>query len=162
VTFSNAGNSFSGNGLGLTAAGLVRTTVLNVDCTAPLPSYSTAYTKVANIGTFNKLLAASTIEVTFNGRTYVNGMNMGASGARFELRVDDTATSNGRARAIYRSTETGTRIGVQTSITGVFNVPTTGIHTVSMWIQGVGSGGNGAQLDVECFQTDHVVIKEFK
>ena len=164
VVFNNAGNSFSGNGSGLTGTGLAQTTVLNVNCSGSGVSYSTAFTKVADIGIFNKLQPNSTIELTFGGRTYVVGMSFGSPGAIFELRVDGTATTNGRARASYRSSETATGAGVQTSITGIFTGLAAGAHAVSMWVQAVGAGasGTGAQLDPGCFSTDYVVVKEFK
>jgi hypothetical protein len=165
LAFNNAGNRFIGDGSGLTSAGLVRTTVLNVNnCSGSSVSYSTAYTKVADIGTFTKLLANSTIEITFNGRIYVSAMSFGSSGAIFELRVDGTTTSNGRARASYRYSEAGNTAGVQTSITGIFTGLAAATHTVSMWIQasGAGASGTGAQLDPGCWSTDHVVVKELK
>jgi hypothetical protein len=166
VVFNNPSNSFTGSGAGLTGAGLVRTTVLDVNCPASGVSYSGTFTKVADIGTFTKLLANSTIEVTFDGRTYVSVVSFGSAGAIFELRVDNTATSNGRARASYRYSEAGngSLIGVQTSITGIFTGLAATTHTVSMWIQAkeAGGSGTGAQLDPGCFSTDHVVVKELK
>jgi len=164
VAFNNASNSFSGDALGLTRAGLVRTTVLNVNCSGSGVSYSIAFTKVADIGIFTKLLANSTIEVTFDGRIYVTAMSFGSPGAIFELRVDGAATSNGRARASFRYSETGNGAGVQTSITGIFTGLAASGHTVSMWVQAVGAGasGTGAQLDPGCWSTDHVVVKELK
>ena len=164
VVFNNAANSFSGDGSGLTAAGLARATVLNVNCSGNGVSYSTSFTKVADIGIFTKLLANSTIEVTFDGRIYVTTMSFGSPGAIFELRVDGAATSNGRARASFRSSETGNGAGVQTSVTGIFTGLTASAHTVSMWVQAVGAGasGTGAQLDPGCFSTDHIVVKELK
>ena len=132
-------NAFSGNGTGLTLAGLVRTTVLDVDC-ASIAAYGTTFTKVANIASFTKALAGSTIEVTFNGRLYVEAMAAGATGARFELRVDDAATTNGRARASLRKAEVGGG-GIPTSITGIFTGLGAGVHTVSMWIEGGFGGG---------------------
>jgi len=164
VTFNNTANAFSGDGAGLTSAGLARTTVLNVNCSGSGVSYSTAYTKVADIGAFTKLLPNSTIEVTFNGRTYVSGISFGSPGAIFELRVDNAATSNGRARASYRYSEASNTAGVQTSIAGIFTGLGVGNHTVSMWVQAAGAGasGAGAQLDPGCWGTDHVVVKELK
>ena len=164
VTFNNAANSFTGNGSGLINAGLVRTTVLNVNCPGSGVSYAAAYTKVADIGTFTKSLANSTIEVTFNGRTYVSAVSFGSAGAIFELRIDNAATSNGRARASYRYSEGGNTAGVQTSITGIFTGLAATTHTVSMWIQAkeAGGSGTGAQLDPGCWSTDHVVVKELK
>jgi len=134
-------------------------TVLNVNCSGSGVSYSATFTKVADIGTFTKQVANSTLELTFNGRTYAT-FSFGVPGAIFELRVDNAATSNGRARASYR--ENG--VDVQTSITGIFTGLAAGNHTVSMWVQGVGVGGGGAgaQLDRGCWNTDHVVVKELK
>jgi hypothetical protein len=166
VVFNNAGNSFSGNGSGLTNASLVKTTVLEVNCSGSGVSYSGTYTKVADIGIFTKQLANSTIEATFNGRTYVYTVGLGSAGAIFELRVDNAATSNGRARASYKYSEAGNGnlIGVQTSITGVFTGLGAGAHTVSMWVQAkeASGSGTGAQLDPGCWLTDYVVVKELK
>jgi hypothetical protein len=164
VIFNNAGNSFRGDGSGLTSAGLARTTVLNVNCSGSGVSYSTTFAKVADIGIFTKLLTNSTIEATFDGRIYVTTMSFGSPGAIFELRVDGAATSNGRARASFRYSETGNGAGVQASITGIFTGLAASAHTVSMWVQAVGAGasGTGAQLDPGCFSTDHVVVKELK
>ena len=164
VIFNNASNSFSGDGSGLTAAGLARITVLNVNCSGNGVSYAATFIKVADIGVFTKLLANSTIEVTFDGRIYVTAMSFGSPGAIFELRVDGAATSNGRARASFRYSETGNGAGVQTSITGIFTGLAASAHTVSMWVQAVGAGasGTGAQLDPGCLSTDHVVVKELK
>jgi hypothetical protein len=164
VTFNNPANTFIGNGAGLTGAGLAAATVLNVNCSGTGVAYSSSFTKVADIGTFTKLLPNSTIEVTFNGRTYVTAMSFGSQGAIFELRVDSAPTSNGRARASYAYPQAGTTVGVQTSIMGVFTGLAAGAHTVSMWVQAVGPGasGTGAQLDPGCFSTDAVVVNEFK
>ncbi len=153
-------DGFSGDGAGLTTAGLVKTTVLDVNCGTSV-DYATTYKKVADIGTFTKVRANSTIEVTFNGRLYVGTMAAGATGAQFELRVDSAATTNGRARASLRRSEVGGG-GVPTSITGIFTGLSAGAHTVSMWIQGALGGGTKAILDPGCWETDHVVIKELK
>jgi hypothetical protein len=158
VSFSNAANSFNGNGAGLVNAGLVNAKVLDVNnCPSTGVSYSTIFTKVADIGAFTKSLANSTIEITFNGRTYAT-YSFGLAGAIFELRVDNIPTSNGRARASYR--ESG--VPIQTTISGIFTGLAAGPHTVSMWIQGVGGGGMDAQLDPGCWAADHVVVKELK
>ncbi len=153
-------DGFSGDGAGLTTAGLVKTTVLDVNC-VPGVDYTTTFKKVADIGAFTKVRANSTIEVTFNGRLYVESMATAATGARFELRVDGVATTNGRARASVRRSEVGGH-GVPTSITGIFTGLPAGAHTVSMWIQGVYGGGTKAVLEPGCWETDHVVIKELK
>lgn len=154
-------NGFSGDGTGLTTAGLVRTTVLDVDCGTGV-DYTTSFKKVADIGTFSKQLAGSTIEVTFNGRTYVDTMVPGATGAIFELRIDNNPTTNGRAGSTLRNAEAGNRAGVPTTISGIFTGLTAGTHTVSMWIRGMYGGGTDAALDPGCWGTDHAVVKELK
>ncbi|HNQ87805.1 MAG TPA: hypothetical protein PKM73_04135 [Verrucomicrobiota bacterium] len=152
---------FSGDGAGLTTAGLVRTTVIDVNCGSSV-DYSTSFKKVADIGTFVKQMAGSTIEVTFNGRTYIESMAGGATGATFELRIDNNATPNGRARSSLRRAEAGDTDGVPTSITGIFTGLTAGSHVVSMWVRGSFGGGTKAMLDPGCWSTDHVVVKELK
>lgn len=83
-------DGFSGDGAGLTTAGLVKTTVLDVNCGTGV-DFTTTFKKLADIGTFTKVRGNSTIEVTFNGRLYVESMAAAATGARFELRVDGAA-----------------------------------------------------------------------
>jgi hypothetical protein len=152
--------AFTGDGSGLTSAGLVTATVLDVNCVG-VATYSTSFTKVADIGAFTKQLAGSTVEVTFNGRLYVDSMSAESRGARFELRVDNQPTTHGRARAKLTPTEVAGG-GVQSTITGVFTGLEAGTHTVSIWIEGVFAGGTDAMLDPGCWKTDHVVVKELK
>ena len=139
---------------------MVATTVLDVDCPFSWVNFGETYTKIADIGSFTVLRPAPVVEVTFNGRIYVYGFQDGASGAKFELRIDDQPTTNGRARATLRDAEAG-HPGVQSSITGIFTGLTGGTHTVNMWVKGVHGSGGGAMYDHGCFRTDHVVIKEY-
>jgi hypothetical protein len=154
-------DAFSGNGLGLTSAGLVRATVLNPPSTS-LGRFSTTFVKLSDIGSFTKQLAGSTIEVTHNGRIYVGSFDAGATGAAFELRVDNAAVATaGPAQAIVRTSEAGGG-GVQVSITGIFTGLSAGNHTVSIWVKGCWGGGSSAYLDPGSFDSDHTVIKELK
>jgi len=160
ATLDVAGNAIvRGNLVVNGSLSAVRTSVLNVNCTQ-LATYTTSYTKVVDIGGFIKAGANSTIEVTFNGRIAVLSMDSGSSGAIFELRVDDTATTNGRARAPLKLAEVGGN-GIPVSMTGIFTGLAAGSHTVSVWVQGAFAGGSNALVDPGCWSSDHVVVKEF-
>ena len=153
--------SFVGNGSALTgiSEGLLKFTVLNVTC-GTLSTFSTSYTKIKDIGTFNKTVADSTIELTFNGRIAVYG-TLDGTGAKFEVRIDNAATGWGRARAAVKATEIGID-GVPVSITGMFTGLSSGNHTVSIWVSSNSGTGTNASLDPGCWSTDHIVIKELK
>lgn len=138
---------------------LLKATVLNVDCTTDV-DFDASYTKIANVGSFTKLDSQSLIELTFNGRIKVSSIT--GTGAVFEIRIDDNATTNGRARANIKSNETGTW-GIPSSITGIFTGLSAGSHTVSFWVRASLSGsGTSARIDPGCWSSDHIVIKEFK
>jgi hypothetical protein len=144
----------------LPANGLLRATVLNVNCPSPINIDST-YRKIADIGSFTKLDANSTIEVTFHGRIAVTGSISGGTGASFELRVNNAATTNGRARAVLKSAEVGSG-GVSASMTGIFSGLAVGTHTVSMWTKTSSGTGTSAMYDPGCWSSDHIVVKELK
>ena len=142
-----------------TGGASVTTTVLNGPSCKSLSSFSTTYAKIADAGSFTQVNSNSPIEVTFNGRIAVTG-TLSGTGAAFELRVDDTATTNGRARANLKSSEIGSD-GILASITGIFTGLSSGTHTVSIWVRGVNGSGTSAFVDPGCWSTDHIVIKEF-
>ena len=158
VTGTMTADSFAGSGAGLTSAGLLQAGVLNVNAVGGVP-FSTDYVKVGDLGSFAKLQAGSTIEITFDGR--LTAMTMAGTGAAFELRIDDAASTVGWARAILRASQAGND-GGQTSITGIFAGLGTGSHTVNMYVQGVNGGGTGACVAGGNSSTDHVVVKEIK
>ena len=139
---------------------LLRTTVLNVNC-ASQSSVGTSYTKIMDVGTFSKTDSGSDIEITYNGRLRVNAFGGGATGASFELRVDNAATTNGRARANLRVNEAGSD-GVPVSMMGVFTGLGTGTRTVSIWAMVWYGTGTTVGVDPGCYATDHIVIKEYK
>jgi hypothetical protein len=150
--------AFSGDGAGLTSAGLLKASVLNVNVVGGV-DYPTTYVKVGDLGSFTKLQAGSTIEITFDGR--LGCMTMTGGGALFELRIDDTASTVGWARATLKPSEVGA-FGNQTSITGIFTGLGTGSHTVNMWVAGGNGSGTGAYVAGGNYSTDHVVVKELK
>lgn len=139
---------------------LVNATVLPVSCTSAATFTASPAVKITDIGTFTTSSIDSVVEVVFNGRLMVSSFTSG-TGAVFEVRVDDTATTNGRARASLRAAEAGGG-GIQASITGIFTGLSQGTHTVSVWVNGAHGGGTGAYVDPGCWSTDHVVVKEYR
>ena len=138
---------------------LLNTTVLLATCTS-LASFSTAYAKILDVGSFFKTDSVSSVEITFNGRIAVVG-SVSGSGAYFELRVDNAATTKGRARASFKSAEVGSD-GVLASITGIFPGLNSGNHTVSIWVRTSQGTGTSAMVDPGCWSSDHVVVREFQ
>lgn len=83
------------------------------------------------------------------------------TGAVFELRVDDAASTVGRARATLRSAEAGSN-GVQAAITGIFRNLSPGPHTASMWVRtSAGGSAANARLDTGCWSSDVLIVREF-
>lgn len=148
--FATAAHSHSGLLLGYT--------VLDVDCTAAA-SFTTAYTKIVDVGNFTKLDDDSIVDITFNGRIYAESVGAG-TGAIFELRVDDAASTNGHARATLKVSEVG-GYGIQTSIKGIFTDLDEGTHTVSIWVRTSLGTGTDAIVDPGCWSSDHIVVMEF-
>jgi hypothetical protein len=135
----------------------IRVTLINVSCSS-LSTFSSTYAKIADLGTVTKLDAASKLEITYYGRITANTIS--GTGAHFELRVDDNATTNGRARANIRTTEAGGN-GVPVTISGIFTGYGTGLHTISMWVRG-STSGTVAMVDPGCWADDQVIVREIK
>lgn len=135
--------------------------VVDVSCPATgSADIGSTFAKVQDIDTFNVQSADSLIEITFNGRLFADTMT--GNGINFELRVDDLASTYGRARAVLRSDELLNDGGIQASMTGIFDALAPGEHTLSLWAFATNSGtATGVQTDPGCFSTDHAVIKEF-
>lgn len=159
VNGSVVANGFIGSGAGLTNISFLGATVLQVNCVGDV-TYGTNYVKVGDLGVFTKQQAASTMELTFNGRLSATTIT-NSTGCTFELRVDNAASTLGWARAVVKAAEAG-GVGVQSSITGMFTGLAAGSHTVSMWVKSLQGGGTGAYVDPGCWSSAHVVIKELK
>ncbi|MCE5346158.1 MAG: hypothetical protein LLG13_07725 [Bacteroidales bacterium] len=142
---------------GYAPGSLINTSFLAVPY-ALLGTSSTNWTKIGDIGTISKLDATSDLDVTFNGRVYVGTL---ASSAIFEIRIDAVATTTGWARAYFRSTETS-GMGIPASMTGIFTGLSAGYHTVSMWVRVTSGTGSDATMNPGNFQSDHVIVREFK
>jgi hypothetical protein len=144
-------------GWGYAAGSEIRVTCISVSC-ASLASFSSTYVKIANLGTFTKVEATSKLEILFNGRVTANTII--GTGAHFELRLDDVATTNGRARANIRLSEAGA-FGIPVCIAGIFTGFGTGIHTISIWVKG-STSGTTAMVDPGCWSDDHIIVREIQ
>ena len=144
----------------LPAGTVMRYTVLSVNC-YNLNPFTTTYARIANLGSFTKLDAGSDVEIVFNGRISVYSFDPGSTGAEFELRVDDVASTNGRARADVKPGEAGSD-GVTVSMMGIFSSFGAGAHNVSMWVRGWYGGGTYGGVNPNCYTADHLVVKEVK
>lgn len=136
----------------------IKYALINVGSTLSI-NITTTYTKQATIGTFSKLIAASRLEITFNGRIYVESLSgTAAYVAYFELRVDDNPPAAG-GRTNIKYTETGGN-GIQVSTTGIFTGLSSGSHTISIWIRTSSGTGTGAMINPGNSTSDHIIIKE--
>lgn len=140
--------------------GLLRTTAIPVSC-ENIAAFTNTYIKIADLGTFDKQAADSTIELTYSGRLFAQSLTS-SNAAIFELRVNNNPTATGRIRALVRSNEVaGT--GVNAVMNGVVTGLATGIHTVSIWVRAANNGsGTDAYTDPGCYGTAQVLVKEMR
>ncbi|WP_345986557.1 hypothetical protein WCX49_05385 [Sulfurimonas sp. HSL-1656] len=139
-------------------SGLIKYASLSASCPA-LVDVGTTYTKIATIGSYSKAADDTVLNVVFSGR--IKATSTTGAGVIFELRVDDTATTVGRIRGIVKATEVGSS-GVAATMEGFFTNLSAGSHTVSMWARSSSGSAIGTQYDPGCWQSDSVIIKEFK
>lgn len=133
--------------------------VFDVNCTS-LAAVTPTYAKLLDLATFSVQSPDALVEITFNGRIFVGSFASG-TGAVFELRVDDAATTQGRARANLRASEAGGH-GNQATITGIFTGLAAGNHTASMWVRtSVSGAGTQAMVDPGCWSSDALIVKEY-
>ena len=142
-----------------TREGLVNISSFMNNCPGYLSEITGAFQKVADLGTFTKQSAASTIKVTFNGRLAVSTMT--GTGARFELRITNLVATQGVARSIVKSSETGGD-GIQSSITGVWKNRPAGNYTVSIYAHVANGTGTLAMVDPGCWSSAHTVVTELQ
>jgi hypothetical protein len=137
----------------------IRYRTMPADCVSVASFAANTWTKVADLGSVSKLDATSRLEITFNGR--INAQSLTGTGALFELRLDDTATTNGRARASMKAAETG-GVGVPVSIMGIFTGYGAGAHTINLWLYSYYGTGTYGGIDPGCYAADHIVVREIK
>ena len=142
-----------------TARPSIVTHVLQPSCTG-IDDVTATYTKIGDLGTFEVQSAESLVETTFHGRIYASATN--GSGVKYELRVDDAATTTGRIRAILKEAEVGGGVGRHVSMGGFWEGLAVGTHTVSLWAQTAnGTDSDTVMYDPGCWSSDHVMIKEY-
>lgn len=149
--------AISANTAAIDKSGLLGFTVLSPGCGSL--NATTTFQKIADVGTFSKVSATSTVEIQFNGR--LTAAVMSGQAVIYELRVDNAATTNGYARALVKASEAGTD-GVPSSITGIFSNLLAGTHTVSVWAGTTDGIASGVMLDADCLSSDHIVVKEIE
>ena len=138
---------------------IIRYTFLNADCNQ-LQNFTGTFQKIGNIGTVSKVDPGSILEVSYYGRVSVE--NVTTTGAYFEMRVDDVATTNGRANLHVKNSEIGTS-GISAFFTAVFSGLSAGNHTISMWVRAQGTGtGTYASYNPGCWLGDYVIVREVK
>lgn len=135
----------------------VRHTVLNVSCDS-VANFGSEYAKIKDIGNFTVESGDSAVEVTYQGRVNVDTL-VGATGSVFELRVDNLASTVGRARAHINTV--GSQ-GEHVTFSGIFLGLEPGAHTVSVWVRtSTGDTGMGGRVDPGCWSSDVVIVREY-
>lgn len=132
----------------------------DVPCTT-LDTITSTYARLTDLATFTVQSPNSTLELTYNGRIFVEDLIL-SNGSLFELRVDDTESTVGRARAHLRAAEEGGG-GLRVSFTGFFTGLDAGEHTASMWVRASSDGGSGddAMVNPGCWSTDVLIVREY-
>ena len=125
-----------------------------------LASVTSTYQKVGDMGTFIKSLAGTAIKLTLQTNVYATSL-VGATGAVFELRVDDAPTTVGNATALIRTAGTFDPV----TITGIYTGLSNASHTVSLWVKTTNGTGTNAGWDEGCLNaagTNNVLVEEYK
>ncbi len=134
-------------------------TVFYVSNSSLAPVTST-YAKLANLGTFTVHSDDSLLELTYNGRIYAVIPDIStATGVIFELRVDDTTSSFGRARAHIRKVEGGSG-GIPISFSGMFSGFSKGDHTASVWVRTPSGTATEAMVNPGGWESNVLIVKE--
>ena len=138
---------------------IIRYTFLNANCQS-VSNFDNVYKKISNIGTVSKVDPDSKLEVSFYGRVYVEAIT--SSGAYFEIRVNDAATTNGRANIHLKLAEAGLN-GIPATFTTVFSDLGVGNHTISIWVRATFTGtGLWAGYNPGCWSGDYIIVREIK
>lgn len=124
-----------------------------------LPTVTSTFQKIANLGTFSKVSSATMAEINFSTTLYTASST--GTGTVFELRVDDKPTTLGRATALTR--QPGAYITAH--LQGVFPGLSAGTHTVSIWALSTNGNATQAMYDAGCFNSagaNNVYVEEFR
>lgn len=124
-----------------------------------LPTVTSTFQKIANLGTFTKAAADTMAEVNFSTTLYTASST--GTGTVFELRIDDKQTTLGKATALTR--DPGKFITAH--LQGVFPGLSAGTHTVSIWALSTNGNATQAMYDAGCFNSanvNNVYVEEFR
>jgi hypothetical protein len=124
-----------------------------------LLAVTSAFQKIADMGSFTKNSVATKIKLTLQTNLFVD--SVGTGGAIYELRIDNQPTTLGNATAFIK-------VGANpfpVTVTGVYAGLTNASHTVSLWVKAVSGTGKNAGWDKDCLNsmgTNNVLVEEFR
>lgn len=124
-----------------------------------LPTVTSSFQKIANLGTFTKAASDTMAEVNFATTLYTASST--GTGTVFELRIDDKQTTLGKATALTR--QPGAYITAD--LQGIFPGLAAGTHTVSIWALSTNGNATQAMYDAGCFNSvgaNNVYVEEFR
>jgi len=125
-------------------------------CAASISSLDSSYHKIKDIGMFSTYSSGSKVEITLESSYGASS----SSGVVFELRVDGTETTVGKASVFLSNSY----LGGTSPIIGVFSGLPIGTHTLSVWVRAITSA-TIAYIDNQCLNytgTNNVIIKEYQ
>jgi hypothetical protein len=126
-----------------------------------LASVNTTMTKIIDLGTFTKVKDATFIQLDLATHFFILTLAAGATGAVFELRINNTKTTLGNASYLLKTANSSQ----QGTITGVFPNLSAGNYTVSIWVRTSYNTGTSAMIDNGCwnnFGANSLIVKEFE
>lgn len=124
-----------------------------------LPTVTSSFQKIANLGTFTKLSSSTMARINFSTTLFTASST--GTGTVFELRVDDQPTALGKATALTRQPG----VFITADLEGVFPNLAAGAHTVSIWALSTNGNATQAMYDAGCFNSvgaNNVYVEEFR
>lgn len=118
-----------------------------------------SFQKIADLGSFTKVAGDTLAEINFSTVLYTASST--GTGTVFELRVDNTPTTLGRATALTRQPGEFLTAHLQ----GIFSGLPAGPHTVSIWAKSTLGNATQAMYDPGCFNSanaNNVYVEEFR
>ncbi len=123
-----------------------------------VPNVNSDYQKITDLGDFTKLKNSSFVEIDYQTNFSVT-FDGGATAVVYQLRVDDNATTLGKATVMLKPDSNN----LPAVIHGVFPDLAEGAHTISVWVNSVNGTATDAYIDSGCFNNynNNLIIKEF-
>lgn len=120
-------------------------------------NFTNTWTKIGDIGNFVVHNSTSLVEVTYQGRLYVQ--TMPATGTYFRLMVDDYGPTPDSGMAVIRSEEIVDSIPL--TFSGYWQNLPEGQYAVSMWVRAVTGSGTYAIINPGAWESTDVIVKEY-